>query len=290
MVGLAVIYMINMVFFKNLTADYYWWWWIIHLWVEGAWELIATAVMAFVLIRLTGVAREKMYRWVYVEAGLVLFTGILGTGHHYYWIGTPDYWLPVGAWFSALEPVPILLMTIDALLDMRHRSAEPFNKVAWYFVGGSALMHFFGAGVYGFAQTLPVINKWTHGTQITASHGHFAFFGAFGMLVLGAMYYMVPKLRGLKAIEHGRGMLGFWLMIGGMLAMIGAFTIAGVVQVYLWRIVGMDFMVVRTQYVSFWIFFVWLFGLALFLPGTIMYLAGFFGMKGMATGGAQQRR
>lgn len=278
-IGLAGMYLLDMVFFENLTVDFYWWWWIIHLWVEGAWELIAAAVMAFLLVRMTGVPRQNLYRWLYLEAGLVLFTGILGTGHHYYWIGTPEYWLGVGAVFGALEPVPILLMAIDAYSHLKRTGAEPVNRVAFYWLGGSALMHFFGAGIYGFAQTLPVINKWTHGTQITASHGHFAFFGAFAMLVIGAIYYMFPRLRGLNLIREAKGKWGFWLMLGGISGMVLSFTIAGVVQVYLWRLIGLDFMTVRTGFVSFWIFWVFFFGLVLFLPGVVAFVWDFFAAK-----------
>src|SRR5512136_2370260 len=153
MAGLSVLYLINFIFFKNLVVDYYWWWWIIHLWVEGAWELIAAAVMAYLLLRLTGVERAKLQKWLYGEVALALFTGIVGTGHHYYWIGTPAYWLFWGAVFSALEPVPIILMVFDALMSMRHRKVQPANGVTWSWLGGSAIAHFFGAGVWGFAQT-----------------------------------------------------------------------------------------------------------------------------------------
>lgn len=79
-------------------------------------------------MKLTGVKRELVEKWLYVEAGLVLFTGIAGTGHHYYWIGTPKYWLWVGAVFSALEPLPILFMVIDTLRDVRERMAEIQNR------------------------------------------------------------------------------------------------------------------------------------------------------------------
>lgn len=127
--------------------------------------------------------------------------------------------------------------------------------------------------------TLPQINKWTHGTQVTASHGHFAFFGAFAMLVIAAMYYMVPRLRGLERLEQGRAMWAFWLMSSGMLAMVTAFTVAGVVQTYLVRMLGMDFMTVRTQYVSFWMFWVWAFGLVIFLPGVLVFLWDFLAGK-----------
>src|SRR5512143_3995885 len=92
MAALAVLYLINFVYFPNLVVDYYWWWWIIHLWVEGAWELIAASIGAWLLIRITGVERGKMYRWLYAEVALALFTGIIGIGHHYYWIGQPSCW------------------------------------------------------------------------------------------------------------------------------------------------------------------------------------------------------
>jgi nitric oxide reductase subunit B len=279
MTGMAALYLINMVFIPNLTVDYYFWWWIIHLWVEGTWEMVAAAVTAWLLIQLTGVERGKMYRWLYVEVALTLFTGIIGTGHHYYWIGTPDYWLFWGALFSAFEPVPIALMTYDALTSLRARKTQPANRVAWYFLGGSAIGHLFGAGVWGFAQTLPQINQWTHGTQVTASHGHFAFFGAFGMLVLAAVYYLVPQMKGLPRVGESRGTWAFALMSLGMTLMVFAFTLAGIVQVYLYRVIGLDFMIVRTQFVSFWLFWVFFFGLVLFTPGVVTFLWDLFRLK-----------
>ncbi|MGD2135064.1 MAG: cbb3-type cytochrome c oxidase subunit I [Gemmatimonadales bacterium] len=270
MTGLAGMYLVNLVPFDNLSVDYYWWWWIIHLWVEGFWELIAAAIAAFLLIKLTGVARHKMYRWLYLEVSLVLFTGIIGIGHHYYWIGTPDYWLFWGALFSALEPIPIALMAYDAFRSMRERPIAANDRVPAYFVIGTAIGHLVGAGIWGFAITLPQINKWTHGTQLTASHGHFAFFGAFALLALAAAYYMLPRLRATTAVSARRGLWSFWLMTTGMLAMVLSFTIAGVVQTYLFRLLGMDFMTVRTEYVAFWMFWVWAFGLILFLPGALL--------------------
>jgi len=279
MAGLSGLYLINMLTFRNLAVDYYWWWWIIHLWVEGAWELIAAAVAAYLLMGLTGVERSRMHKWLYVEVALVLFTGIIGIGHHYYWIGTPSYWLFWGALFSALEPIPIALMAYDGLVSMRARRVEPANRVAWYWLGGSVIGHLLGAGVWGVAITLPQINKWTHGTQVTASHGHFAFYGAFAMLVIAAIYTMLPPIRGVARIREGRGLAAFWLMTSGMLAMVLAFTIAGVIQVYLHRMVGLDFMTVRTQYMAFWMFWVFAFGAGFFLPGASLYLWDLLGLR-----------
>jgi nitric oxide reductase subunit B len=279
MAGLALLYLSNFIFFRNLTVDYFWWWWIIHLWVEGSWELIAAALMAYLLIRETGMDRKRIHKYLYAEVSLVLFTGIIGIGHHYYWIGTPAYWLVLGAVFSALEPVPIVLMTYDALSSMRNRVVEPNNRVTWLWLGGSAVAHLLGAGVWGFAQTLPQINQWTHGTQITAAHGHFAFFGAFGMLVLAAIYFMVPQLRGLAQIKEGRGKWSFWLMATGMIGIVFCFTIAGVINVYMSRMAGLPYITVRDTYLRFWFAGIFTFGLLLFTPGITLYIIDFFGLK-----------
>ncbi len=277
--GLTVLYLLDLPRFDNLTVDYYWWWWIIHLWVEGTWEIIASAIMAYLLLKLTGADRGRLAKWLYLEVALVLFTGIVGIGHHYYWIGTPHYWLLWGAVFSAFEPLPLVLMVWDTFAQARLRHARPANPTVWLWLGGSAIGHLVGAGIWGFAITLPQINKWTHGTQVTSSHGHFAFFGAFAMLVLAAMYYMVPRLRGMERWAECRSQWAFWLMSGGMLAIVLAFTIAGVVQTYLVRILGMDFMTVRTTYVAFWIFWVWAAGLVVFLPGVVLFLWDFLAGK-----------
>ena len=276
MVGLTLLYLFDLPFYRNLTVDYYWWWWIIHLWVEGTWEIIASAIMAYLLVKLADADRGRLAKWLYAEVALVLFTGIVGIGHHYYWIGTPRYWLLWGAVFSAAEPIPLVLMVVDTFVHLKHRRADAADRVTWYWLGGSAVGHLVGAGIWGFAMTLPQINKWTHGTQVTASHGHFAFFGAFAMLVLAAMYFMVPRLRGIERPPSRRSLWAFWLMSLGMLAIVIAFTIAGVVQTYLVRLLGMDFMAVRTGYVAFWLFWVWAIGLVVFLPGVVVFLWDFF--------------
>jgi nitric oxide reductase subunit B len=273
LVTLAVMYLFGMKFLGNVAVDQFYWWWVIHLWVEGSWELVAGALMAFLLVRLTGVDRHVVERWLYVEVGLVLFTGIIGTGHHYYWIGTPSYWLILGGTFSALEPVPIALMVVDAWRLRRHAPAPYPNKVAWTWVVGSVILHFFGAGVWGFIHNLPAINRWTHGTQITAAHGHFAFFGAYAMLVIALTYFMVPELKNsVHRINVRRGLWAFWLITSGVVGMVISLTMAGTVQVYLERMVGMPFITVKTQYMTFW--FVWrlIFG-SLAFTGVVVYIA-----------------
>jgi nitric oxide reductase subunit B len=277
LVMLAGLFVFGIPFMKNLSTQYYWWWWVIHLWVEGAWELVAGSIMAFVLLKITGVERELVEKWLYVEAGLVLFTGIAGTGHHYYWIGTPGYWLWVGAIFSALEPVPILFMVIDTLRDVRERKVEVTNKVVLYWAVGSAVLHFLGAGVWGFAHTLPQINRWTHGTQVTASHGHFAFFGAYVMLNLTMIYFAVPQIKGIKIIKKALSLFSIRMMTFSMVFMALALGIAGVVQAYLQRILGMDYLTVQ-GFMKLWYTVFWISGWG-FLVGVLSYIIDFFGMR-----------
>lgn len=274
LVMLALLFLFGIAFMKNLTTQYYYWWWVIHLWVEGAWELVTGAIMAFILLKLTGVERELVEKWLYIEVGLVLFTGIVGTGHHYYWIGTPGYWLWYGAIFSALEPLPILFMVIDTLRDVRERKVEIQNKIALFWAVGCAVMHFFGAGVWGFAHTLPQINRWTHGTQVTASHGHFAFFGAYVMVNLTVIYFALPKIKGIKFTGTGLGLMALRAMTFSMILMALALAVAGIVQTYLQRVLGMDYLTTQ-GFMKLWYAVFWVSGWG-FASGVVMYIIDFF--------------
>jgi nitric oxide reductase subunit B len=244
--------------------------------VEGAWELVAGSIIAFVLLKLTGVDREIVEKWLYVEAGLVLFTGIAGTGHHYYWIGTPRYWLYVGGIFSALEPLPILFMVIDTLRNVRERKVEIKNRTALYWAVGSAALHFLGAGVWGSAHTLPQINKWTHGTQVTASHGHFAFFGAYAMLNLTMIYFAVPQIKNSQHFREGLSLYAVRTMTIAIVLMALALGVAGVVQAYLQRLLGMDYLTTQ-GYMKLWYAVFWTSGW-LFFTGVMAYVIDFFGI------------
>jgi|SRR5579863_4610846 len=278
MVMLSVMFLFGIPFMSNLSTQYYFWWWVIHLWVEGAWELIAAALIAWALIKLTGVPRRRVERWVFAEVALVLITGVIGTGHHYYWIGTPHYWLWWGALFSAFEPIPILMMLVDAGRHFLPARKQPvINVMALAWLVASAFVHFMGAGVWGFGQTLPQINRWTHGTQITASHGHFAFWGAYGMLAIALMYTILPEISGHSAERSNKvGFTAFVSLNFGMIFLVMALLIAGVVQVYLQRIMGMDFLEVQ-NHLRLW-FEVRLVAGLLFLVGSVLLMWDLFGL------------
>ncbi|MDZ4728245.1 MAG: cbb3-type cytochrome c oxidase subunit I [Leptospira sp.] len=243
----ALLYLPGMLYFDNQTMDSYFRWWVVHLWVEGVWELIMGGILSFLLIKLTGVDREIIEKWLYVVVGLTFLSGILGTGHHYYWIGTPKYWLLIGGLFSALEPLAFLAMAIWALNMYRKKGKDHPNKIALYWTLGSAIMSFIGAGFLGFAHTWPQVNQWTHGTLITAMHGHLAFWGAYAMLVLAVIAYALPNLTGRKLFNGMNGYIAFWASNVGMLGMTGALAVAGITQVYLERKLGMDFLTVQKE-------------------------------------------
>jgi nitric oxide reductase subunit B len=235
--------------------------------VEGAWELITASIFAFILMKLTGVERVVVEKWLYVEIGLFLFTGLAGTGHHYYWIGAPRYWLWIGGIFSALEPLPIILMLIDTMNHVKERKQPIVNRLTWTYAVGCAVMHLIGAGVWGFLHTLPQINYYTHGSQVTASHGHLAFFGAYALLNLMVFYYAMPRLKGIVEYDDTRGKYGFWIMTSAMMLMGLTFGVAGVVQSYVERALGMGFMTAQS-YMRLWMGATFFLGIV-FLTGVL---------------------
>ena len=277
--GLAIFFLFAFYNPTNLVLDKYFWWWVVHLWVEGVWELIMAALLAFVLIKTTGVDREVIEKWLYVIITLALVTGIIGTGHHYFWIGTPGYWQWWGSLFSALEPLPFFAMTVFAFNMVNRRRREHPNKAAVLWALGTGVMAFLGAGVWGFLHTLAPVNYFTHGSQITAAHGHMAFYGAYVMVVITIISYAMPILRGREANSERAQvveMWSFWLMTVSMVFITLFLTGAGILQVWLQRVSEspQPFMMVQDQVALFYWMRLWsgvVFGI-----GLIVYLVSFF--------------
>ncbi|MCA8925104.1 MAG: cbb3-type cytochrome c oxidase subunit I [Planctomycetes bacterium] len=269
----ALLYLPGMIPTDNQAIDSYWRWWVVHLWVEGVWELIMGAILAYLLIKLTGVDREIIEKWLYVIVGVTFLSGILGTGHHYYWIGTPRYWLMIGGIFSALEPLAFLGMAAYAIVMMRKGGREHPNKSALAWTIGCAIMAFVGAGFLGIAHTIPQVNIWTHGTLVTAMHGHMAFWGAYAMLVLAIMSYALPHLTGRSLHQSRLAVVAFWCANIGMIAMTLAFAVAGVAQVYLERKMGLDFMDVQREIAVHFVGLV--LAAALFTLGIVAFIVHF---------------
>ena len=270
----ALLYLPGMLPFDSQVMDSFFRWWVVHLWVEGVWELIMGGILSFLLIKLTGVDREVIEKWLYVIVGLTFLSGVLGTGHHYYYIGVNKIWIIVGGIFSALEPLAFLAMALFAVNMYRKGEKKHPNKLALYWTLGAAIVSFVGAGLLGFAHTLPQTNIYTHGTLVTAMHGHLAFWGAYGMIVLAIISYSLPNMTGRKLYESSTGRAAFWLANIGMIGMTVAFGVAGVAQVYLERKFKMDFMEVQNE-ISIH-FVVLILCATLFTVGIVFYLVDFY--------------
>jgi len=268
--ALALLFLFAFYNPENLALDKEYWWYVIHLWVEGVWELIMASILAFLMLKLTGVDREVVEKWLYIIVATALFSGLLGTGHHYYWIGTPAYWQWIGSIFSSLEIVPFFAMMSFAFIMVWKGRRDHPNKAALLWSLGCAVMAFFGAGVWGFLHTLHGVNYYTHGTQITAAHGHLAFFGAYVSLNLAMFTYAMPILLKRDPYNQVINMASFWLMSGGMVFMTFSLTFAGTVQAHMQRVVGDYYMDVQdTLAVFYWMRFGA--GVAVVL-GVLLYL------------------
>ncbi|WP_442763126.1 cbb3-type cytochrome c oxidase subunit I [Malikia spinosa] len=278
--GLALMFLFSFVNPSNLVRDKMYWWFVVHLWVEGTWELIMGAILAFVLVKTTGVDREVIDKWLYMIITFALVTGILGTGHHFYFIGLPGYWEWVGSIFSAMEPIPFFMMTLFAFNMVQRRRREHPNQAAVLWAVGTAVMGFLGAGLWGFIHTLSPVNYYTHGSQVTAAHGHLAFYGAYVLVVIAMISYAMPILRGREANSRKAQsveMWSFWIMSISMGVMVLALTGAGILQIWLQRMPtegAMSFMATQDQLR----FFYWtrLAGGVGFLAGLLAYLSSFF--------------
>jgi len=245
LIALAGIYLAGMFFTDNISIDQFWWWWVIHLWVEATWEVFVGALMAYALIHTIGARRQVVEMWLWIEVAMLFGSGILGLGHHYFWIGTPEYWWEIGALFSSLEPVPLVAMFVHVVYDWgrEHGTREGeglkgimTNSPAFAWLATNAFGNFLGAGVWGFFHTLPQINLYTHGTQFTSAHGHLAFFGAYATILIGMFYMGVQKKNSIKEMRMTfASKMAIVLITLGVLGMTAALTVSGYGQVMVER-------------------------------------------------------
>ncbi len=214
----------------------YWRWWLVHLWVEGFFEVFATAVVALIFTRLGLVAAASANRAIVMETIVFLFGGILGTLHHLYWTGTPTSVIAVGAVFSALEVVPLSMLGIEAYRNYRRSKAAPWLKAYRWAIMSFVAVAFWnvvGAGLLGFAINPPASLYYVQGLNMTPAHGHAALFGVYGMLGIGLMLFC---LRGLyERSRHADRILApaFWGLNGGLAMMVFMSLLpAGIYQAY----------------------------------------------------------
>jgi nitric oxide reductase subunit B len=223
-INIALLYAFGMVPLTGIESSFtitdFWRWWVVHLWVEQSFEFFAAAVSAYLLMSIGLVSRKLAERAVYFEIILIFLGGVLGTGHHLYWAGGPDLWVPVGSIFSFIEVLPLVLLILDAIRQraMIKSRADFKYGLAYTYTIGAAFWNFVGAGVFGGGVlNAPLVNYYEHGTFLTLNHAHTALFGAFGLLGLGLIYFCLRYMAGEQARFGERlGRWAFWLYNAGL--------------------------------------------------------------------------
>ena len=207
----------------NLAIAEYWRWWVVHLWVEGFFEVFATVVIAFLFTRMGLLRTATATAAVLFSTTIFLSGGIIGTFHHLYFTGTPTVVLALGATFSALEVVPLVLIGFEAYENLTLSRARPWvaaYKWPIYFFVAVAFWNLVGAGLFGFLINPPIALYYMQGLNTTPVHGHTALFGVYGMLGIGLMLFC---LKGLTVPGPGRPAplaFAFWSMNVGLALMV----------------------------------------------------------------------
>ena len=201
----------------------YWRWWLVHLWVEGFFEVFATAVIALIFTRLGLIRASTANSAIVLETIVFLFGGILGTLHHLYFTGTPTSVIAIGAIFSALEVVPLALVGLEGYKNLlRSRSAPWLSAYKWPILCFIAVgfWNTVGAGLLGFAINPPIALYYVQGLNMTAAHGHAALFGVYGMLGIGLLLFCLRGLFPRSAWEDKWLSPAFWSLNIGLAMMV----------------------------------------------------------------------
>lgn len=207
----------------NISYADYWRWWIVHLWVEGIFEVFAVCVIGFLMVQLGLVTQKSTVRALYFQFIILMGSGVIGTGHHYYWIGSPDLWIGLGAVFSALEVIPLTLLILEAYSQykmMREGGVEFPYKGAFRFLIAVAVWNLVGAGGLGFLINLPIVSYYQHGSQLTPAHGHAAMVGVYGFFSVAIMLFTMRNLVKEDAWSEKLEKWCFWLLNIGLAGMV----------------------------------------------------------------------
>lgn len=268
----------------HLTMVEYWRWWVVHLWVEGFFEVFATTVIAFVFMRLNLVKPGVAAAAALLAATIFLAGGIIGTLHHLYFSGTPTVALAWGSVFSALEVVPLTLIGFDAVEDLRRSKATQWvQRYKWpiYFFVAVAFWNMVGAGLFGFMINPPIALYYMQGLNTTPLHGHAALFGVYGMLGMGLMLMCLRVLIPEREWKDGLLRIGFWGMNIGLFAMcvlsllpVGLLQTKASVETGYWYARSSEFMQLELMQTLRWmrvpgdtIFFIGAVALVIFVAG-----------------------
>ncbi|HLP75596.1 MAG TPA: nitric-oxide reductase large subunit [Candidatus Paceibacterota bacterium] len=204
---------------SNLAIIEYWRWWVVHLWVEGFFEVFATVVIAFLFVRMGLLQSRTATRAVLFSTVIFLSGGMIGTFHHLYFSGTPTPVLALGATFSAMEVVPLVLIGFEAYENLTLSRVRPWVEAyKWpiYFFVAVAFWNLVGAGLFGFFINPPIALYYMQGLNTTPVHGHTALFGVYGMLGIGLMLFCQRGLTNQRAWKTGVLAFSFWTINIGL--------------------------------------------------------------------------
>ncbi|MCC6587317.1 MAG: nitric-oxide reductase large subunit [Bryobacterales bacterium] len=220
----------------HLSIVEYWRWWVVHLWVEGFFEVFATTVIAFFFMRLGLIRPLFAARAALLSATIFLAGGIIGTCHHLYWSGTPTVALAWGSVFSALEVVPLTMIGFSAIDDLRRGKLTSWaSRYRWpvYFFVAVAFWNMVGAGLFGFMINPPIALYYMQGLNTTPVHGHAALFGVYGMLGIGLTLVCLRAMNPFAEWKEGWLKVAFWGMNSGLFLMcVGSLLPVGLLQTW----------------------------------------------------------
>lgn len=271
----------------HLSLAEYWRWWVVHLWVEGFFEVFATVGIAFLFVRMQLIRASIATTSVLFATIIFLAGGIIGTFHHLYFTGTPTAILALGASFSALEVVPLVLMGFEAYNNIKlSRASDWVAAYKWpiYFFIAVAFWNFLGAGIFGFLINPPIALYYMQGLNTTPVHGHTALFGVYGMLGIGLMLFVLRDMDLSVAWKERPIKIAFWSINIGLLLMVvisvlpvGLAQTVASVKHGLWYARSAEFLETPALETIRWLRVI---GDTIFAIGTL-FLAWFvFGLKG----------
>lgn len=224
-ITIPLFYMAGLLYGKgsHLSDAEYWRWWVVHLWVEGFFEVFATVVMAFLLSHIGAVSKKFALTTIYFTVFLYLGSGVIGTFHHLYWTGAPTAIIALGAVFSALEVVPLSLLGFEAVHNLRViKTGGKGYAYKWpiYFFVSVAFWNLVGAGMFGFLINPPIVLYYAQGINTTPIHSHAALFGVYGMLAISLLLFSVRHI--VTKVSWSDTLLkwSFWGLNGGLASML----------------------------------------------------------------------
>ncbi len=267
----------------HLSVAEYWRWWVVHLWVEGFFEVFATVVFAFLFARLGLLDAKTTERAVLASTGIFLSGGIIGTLHHLYYSGTPSLISALGSVFSALEVVPLVFIGYEAWENFRiskHRGWVQKYRYPIYFFVAVGVWNAIGAGVFGFMINPPIALYFMQGLNTTPLHAHAALFGVYGMLGLALLLFCARAADAERVWNEKLLATSFWLLNGGLAAMVlfsllpvGLLQTKASVEVGYWYARSPEFLQTPTMSTLRWMRVL---GDTLFAAGALVFAAAAF--------------